>query len=79
MRTRGQYNPVYLMINWQELVLALRQQGKTLVEIAKNTGVTYSAIADMSKGRTQDPRFTTGLALIQYAKECRIDWARVRV
>lgn len=65
-------------MNWQEIVIALRQQGQTLVQIARETGLTDTAIYDMSKGKTQDPRFSTGIVLIQYAKECGVDFGRAR-
>ena len=51
------------MSTWQQIVLELEQRGWSLTAIARNTGASIGAIADLKQGRTKEPRANVALQL----------------
>jgi predicted transcriptional regulator len=55
-------------MNWSELIKELLAAGITQAEIAAAAGAKQSSISDLSRAITQDPRYSTGAALIEFAR-----------
>jgi transcriptional regulator with XRE-family HTH domain len=68
-----------MYIDWQILILRLRKH-QSLSNVAKAVGCNYQHINRLARGETTDPRYNTGLKLIEYyskhigdaAKECSL-------
>ena len=55
-------------INWPEIIRALLACGLTQPKIAEACKCGQSTVSDMLKGKTQDPRTTTGLLMLAFAR-----------
>ena len=55
------------MIDWQLLCLKLQNQYRPLNSIAKEVGCNWQHINRLARGETQQPRFNTGMALLDLA------------
>lgn len=63
----------HININWQRLLLNLRRV-KSLTKIAKDTGADPQTLNRLARGDTQEPKFNTGLKLINmHLDECGTD------
>ena len=65
-------------MNWQELTIAIKRASKkSLTQIARELGLNPSTLWSMHSGRhATDPKFSIGIILIQFAKECNADLTR---
>jgi hypothetical protein len=52
---------------WREIIRILNAAGHTQRALAAYAGVGQSSICRLADGRTRDPRFSTGLALVDLA------------
>ena len=52
-------------IHWPDLVRQLIDSGLTQPQLAAAVGCGQSTISDLLKGKTTDPRASTGLALLR--------------
>ena len=55
------------MIDWQMVCLKLQNHYKPLGAVAKETGSNWQHINRLARGETQQPRFNTGMALLDLA------------
>lgn len=61
-------------INWPGLIRALLDSGVTQPQLAEAAGCGQSTISDLLRGKTTDPRTSTGLALIRMGNSrCGLD------
>ena len=51
-------------MNWQHLIQELIARGWTQKQLAARIGVVQSAISELGTGKTADPKFATGQALV---------------
>jgi len=51
------------MINWQQVCLNLRRH-KSLSSIARDLGCDWQHLNRLARGEVQQPRFNTGMALL---------------
>lgn len=54
-------------MNWSQLVLSIQAAGWSQPQIAAACNCAQSTISDIAAGRTKDPRFSIGKALIDLA------------
>lgn len=59
-------------MDWQKLISELIDSGMTQSEIAEAAGTKQASISDIYRGVTQDPRSSTGIALIDLAKKRKV-------
>lgn len=59
-------------MDWQKLISDLIDSGLTQNEIAEAAGTKQASISDIYRGITQDPRSSTGIALIDLAKKRKV-------
>lgn len=52
-------------MDWKQVISELISSGLTQCEIAKAAGVAQSAISELYTGKTTEPRYSTGLRLMQ--------------
>ena len=64
------------MINWQLLVLKLRNH-KSLALIAKEIGCQYKHLGDLSRGDVKEPRWSTGVKLLDYYYDVYKDMGKI--
>ena len=57
------------MIDWQLLILLLRNHGKKTSMIAKDVSMDYHHLKRLATGTVNEPRFNSGVRLIDYAHE----------
>lgn len=50
-------------MNWPELLEALRKRGWTQALLAERLGIAQSAVSDLRRGETKDPKHSTGEAI----------------
>lgn len=50
-------------MNWPELIDSLRERGWTQALLSERLGIAQSAISDLRRGATADPKHSTGEAL----------------
>jgi hypothetical protein len=55
------------MIDWQMCCLKLQNNYKPLCTVAKEIGCNWQHINRLARGETQQPRFDTGIALLDLA------------
>ncbi|MBN8493225.1 MAG: helix-turn-helix domain-containing protein [Burkholderiales bacterium] len=61
-------------IPWPELIAGLIRSGLTQPQLAEAAGCGQSTISELLRGKTTDPRTSTGLVLLRLAKDrCGID------
>ena len=68
-------------VDWQTLLLLLRKRsGSGLATIGKATGVSWQTLGTLARGETRDPRFSSGVRLLDFAADylTEADWAQVR-
>lgn len=53
------------LIDWQMLCLKLRKV-KPLARVAKDIGSDWQHLNRLARGETKDPRFNTGIKLLDY-------------
>jgi len=53
------------LVNWQILCLKLRQV-KPLATVAKEIGIDWQHLNRLARGETKEPRFNTGIKLLDY-------------
>jgi len=58
-----------MIIDWQMLCLKLQNQYKPLSVVAKEVGCNWQHLCRMSRGEVEQPRFNTGMALIDLAHD----------
>lgn len=58
----AQYRPgdILTVMNWPELLEALRKRGWTQALLADRLGIAQSAVSDLRRGATKDPKHSTG-------------------
>lgn len=55
-------------MDWKNIIKqALARRGLTQVELAKLAGCSQSGLGDLMSGRTQEPRYSLGLRLLELA------------
>lgn len=52
------------VMNWKNLIAQLQDAGLTQTEIASRCGTSQGTIGDLAAGRSTEPRFGLGSALI---------------
>ncbi len=68
------------MIDWQELIFSIRRvSNKSIPKIAQDCGLCRDVLSKLSQGKTNNPTFNTGVALIQHAKDIGADLSQVRL
>lgn len=60
-----QYRPGDMMaaMNWPAILETLRQRGWTQALLAERLGIAQSAVSDLRRGATVDPKHSTGEAI----------------
>lgn len=56
-------------MNWKCLISELIASGMTQVQIAQKAGCTQASISDLATGRTENPAYSIGSALIALHKK----------
>lgn len=60
------------MINWQRIVLNLRNACGSLHAVARESGLDWKHLENISLGHVAEPRFNSGLKLLDlHEKKCR--------
>ena len=59
-----QYEPV----NWQHIALTLRTKFRGLQRVADSLGIDDQTIRRLARGETTEPRYTTGVRLLELYK-----------
>ena len=54
-----------MIVDWQMLTLKLRSH-KPLSQVAKDIECNYQHLNRLARGETDDPRFNTGVRLLDY-------------
>jgi predicted transcriptional regulator len=68
-------------VDWQTLILLTqRRSGLSRDALAKRAGANWAHIGHLARGETADPRFSTGVRLLDVAADYLTpeDWERVR-
>lgn len=58
-------------MNWKNLIAQLQDAGLTQTEIASKCGTSQGTIGDLAAGRSTEPRFGLGTALLALLSEQR--------
>lgn len=59
--------------NWQLVVLKLKRAGYTATQIGNATGMNWQHINRLGRGDTHEPRFNSGIKLLQLARAVLAD------
>jgi hypothetical protein len=69
-------------VDWQLLTCLIRARShpKGRLRIAKACGTSPKHLGDLERGDVAEPRFDTGIRLLDYAESClnQEDWNRIR-
>ena len=68
-------------VDWQTLILLTqRRSGLSRAALAKRAGANWQHVGHLARGETADPRFSTGVRLLDLAADHLTpeDWQRVR-
>lgn len=57
------------MIDWQRVCLNLRSRYKPLSQVAKEAGSDWRHLNRLARGETQQPRFDTGMCLLDLHRQ----------
>lgn len=53
-----------MRLNWQQLILNIRQAGLPVSTLAKRVGMDGQTLRNYARGECKDPRWTQALALL---------------
>lgn len=57
------------MIDWSLLFLLLRKYGHNVARVSKAVGLDYSHCGRLARGDVAEPRFNSGVKLLDYASD----------
>lgn len=56
-------------VNWSMLLLKLRAMGYKTSQVHRELCINYAHLQRLSDGSVSEPRFSSGLKLLEYAKQ----------
>lgn len=57
------------MIDWQLLILLFRKHNVSVSRLRRELGINYDHLSHIARGEVKEPRFNTGVKLLDYAYE----------
>jgi predicted XRE-type DNA-binding protein len=52
-------------MDWTNIISVIRQSGLTQTAIAEDVGLTQPSLSDLANGKTAEPKWSTGDALLR--------------
>jgi transcriptional regulator with XRE-family HTH domain len=65
-------------MKWKNYIAEIVQKGLSQSQIAIRAGCGQTTISDLASGKTQEPRYSLGVALLQIGESCGISAPEVR-